>query len=51
VVRYISDRIMVMNKGRIEESGAADDIYLHPRSAYTQKLIASIPKGLSAALF
>ena len=50
VVRYISDRIMVMNKGRIEESGAADDIYLHPRSAYTQKLIASIPKGLSAAL-
>lgn len=47
VVRYISDRIMVMNKGRIEESGAADDIYLHPRSAYTQKLIASIPKGLS----
>lgn len=45
VVRYISDRIMVMNKGRIEESGEADDIYLHPRSAYTQKLISSIPKG------
>jgi peptide/nickel transport system ATP-binding protein len=50
VVRYISDRIMVMNNGRIEESGAADDIYLHPRSAYTQKLIASIPKGFSAVL-
>ncbi len=49
VVRYISDRIMVMNKGRIEESGDADDIYLHPRSPYTQKLIASIPKGLIAA--
>ncbi len=48
VVRYISDRIMVMNKGRIEESGAADDIYLHPRSAYTQKLISSIPKGIIA---
>jgi len=46
VVRYISDRIMVMNKGRIEESGAADEIYLHPRSAYTQKLISSIPKGI-----
>lgn len=48
VVRYISDRILVMNKGRIEESGEADEIYLHPRSAYTQKLIASIPRGLSA---
>lgn len=48
VVRYISDRILVMNKGRIEESGEADEIYLHPRSAYTQRLIASIPRGLSA---
>lgn len=47
VVRYISDRIMVMNKGRIEESGPADAIYLHPRSAYTKQLIAAIPKGIS----
>jgi peptide/nickel transport system ATP-binding protein len=46
VVRYISDRIMVMNKGRIEETGLADEIYFHPKSAYTQQLIASIPKGL-----
>lgn len=46
VVRYISDRIMVMNKGKIEEYGAADDIYFHPQTAYTQKLIASIPKGI-----
>ncbi len=45
VVRYISDRILVMNKGRIEESGNADDVYFHPRSPYTQRLIASIPKG------
>ncbi len=43
VVRYISDRIMVMNKGKIEEIGAADEVYHHPQSAYTQKLIASIP--------
>lgn len=48
VVRYISDRIMVMNKGRIEESGKADEIYFNPKSAYTQKLIASIPKGIVA---
>jgi peptide/nickel transport system ATP-binding protein len=46
VVRYISDRIMVMNKGKIEESGLADDIYYRPQSAYTKNLIASIPKGL-----
>ncbi|HET6994564.1 MAG TPA: ABC transporter ATP-binding protein [Chitinophagaceae bacterium] len=46
VVRYISDRIMVMNKGKIEESGLADEIYYHPKSDYTKRLIASIPKGL-----
>ena len=45
VVRYISDRIMVMNNGKIEESGPADAIYYNPQSPYTQKLIASIPKG------
>jgi len=45
VVRYLSDRIMVMNKGKIEETGNAEDIYSHAQSAYTQKLIASIPKG------
>ena len=48
VVRYISDRIMVMNKGKIEESGPADDIYFKPQSPYTRQLIASIPKGLPA---
>jgi peptide/nickel transport system ATP-binding protein len=48
VVRYISDRIMVMNKGKIEESGKADDIYFNPQSVYTQKLIASIPTGIVA---
>jgi peptide/nickel transport system ATP-binding protein len=46
VVRYISDRIMVMNKGTIEEIGAADQVYFSPQSGYTKKLIASIPKGL-----
>ena len=43
VVRYISDRIMVMNKGKIEESGNADDIYFNPQKEYTRQLIASIP--------
>lgn len=44
VVRYISDRIMVMNKGQIVETGKADDVYYHPTTSYTQQLIAAIPK-------
>lgn len=46
VVHYISDRIMVMNKGKIEECGPAAQIYHHPQQAYTQQLIAAIPKGI-----
>jgi peptide/nickel transport system ATP-binding protein len=46
VVRYISDRIMVMNRGKIEEIGQADAVYFSPQSPYTRQLIASIPKGL-----
>ncbi len=37
---------MVMNRGAIEEMGAADQIYRNPAREYTQKLIAAIPKGL-----
>lgn len=47
VVRYISDRIMVMQQGRIVEKGEADNIYYRPQNEYTKKLIASIPKGLN----
>ncbi|MES2892554.1 MAG: ABC transporter ATP-binding protein [Bacteroidota bacterium] len=43
VVRFISDRIMVMHQGKIVEEGNADDIYFNPREAYTQELIAAIP--------
>ena len=43
VVRYISDRIMVMNKGKIEEIGDSEKVYAHPQSPYTQKLLAAIP--------
>ncbi|HEX2534304.1 MAG TPA: ABC transporter ATP-binding protein [Chitinophagaceae bacterium] len=44
VVRYMSDRIFVMNRGKFEESGPADEVYHHPRSEYTRQLIAAIPK-------
>ena len=48
VVRYMSDRLMVMQNGRIQEMGEADQIYTHPQSEYTQKLINAIPgRGIS----
>jgi peptide/nickel transport system ATP-binding protein len=43
VVKYISDRIMVMNQGKIEEIGPAESVYHSPKSLYTQELIASLP--------
>lgn len=43
VVRYISDRILVMHKGKIVEEGDAEQIYNHPQNEYTQKLIEAIP--------
>ncbi len=45
VVKFMSDRMVVMNKGKIEEMGIADDIYNNPQKEYTQKLINAIPKG------
>jgi len=45
VVKFMSDRIMVMNKGKIEEIASPQQIYLSPQSAYTRQLIASIPQG------
>lgn len=45
VVKYMSDQLVVMNKGKIEEMGDADAIYKKPEKEYTQKLIDAIPKG------
>ncbi len=45
VVKFMSDRMIVMNKGKIEEMGTADEIYHNPQSEYTRQLIASIPTG------
>lgn len=45
VVKYMSDQLMVMRDGKIEEIGDADEIYFHPKKDYTQKLIAAIPKA------
>jgi len=46
VVKYMSDQLLVMNKGKIEELDDADEIYKHPKKSYTKKLIHAIPKGL-----
>jgi len=46
VVKYMSDQLLVMNQGKIEEIGEADSIYNSPEKEYTKKLINAIPKGL-----
>ena len=43
VVRHISDRIAVMNHGKIVETGDADQVCEHPRDEYTKKLLAAVP--------
>ncbi|MBL7776691.1 MAG: ABC transporter ATP-binding protein [Chitinophagales bacterium] len=45
VVKFMSDRMVVMNKGKIEEMGISDEIYNNPQKEYTKNLIAAIPKG------
>jgi peptide/nickel transport system ATP-binding protein len=46
VVRFISDRIIVMNRGKIVESGSTEQVYAKPASDYTKKLLDSVPKTL-----
>lgn len=47
VVRYMSDRMLVMRKGRIIEEGDADQIYSAPENEYTKQLIEAIPGRIS----
>lgn len=44
VVRYMSDSLLVMNKGQVVEQGDAASIYQQPQHAYTQTLLAAVPK-------
>jgi oligopeptide transport system ATP-binding protein len=43
VVREMSDRIAVMSKGKLVEVGKAEQVYKHPKEAYTQALLAAVP--------
>jgi peptide/nickel transport system ATP-binding protein len=45
VVKYMSDRMVVMQEGKIEEMGDADQIYNSAGTEYTKKLIDAIPEG------
>ena len=42
VVKYMSDRIVVMKKGILVEEGEADELYYHPKNTYTKKMISSM---------
>ena len=44
VVKYMADRILVMQKGILVEEGEADALYFHPQQPYTQALLAALPK-------
>jgi peptide/nickel transport system ATP-binding protein len=50
VVKYISDEIGVMNKGKIVEYGPAEEVYHNPKDPYTKKLLSAIPKGVPKEL-
>lgn len=41
---YVSDSVYIMEHGKFVESGSADDVILHPKEAYTQRLISDVPK-------
>lgn len=43
VVKFMSDRMIVMQSGNIVEFGEADNIYSHPQTSYTKRLISAIP--------
>jgi peptide/nickel transport system ATP-binding protein len=43
VIKYLCDRVLVMENGRIVESGDANTMYQNPQTAYTRSLIESIP--------
>jgi peptide/nickel transport system ATP-binding protein len=46
VVRFMSDRILVMNDGKITEEGTPGELFTNPKTDFTKKLIAAIPKKI-----
>jgi peptide/nickel transport system ATP-binding protein len=50
VVRFISDEVLVMKDGQVVEQASAEQILAAPKEAYTQRLLAAIPRGYRAAV-
>jgi peptide/nickel transport system ATP-binding protein len=46
VVKYMADQLLVMNEGKIEEIGEADEVFSNPQKPYTKRLINAIPDGI-----
>lgn len=46
VVKFMADRIAVMQNGKIVEIGTTQEVYDNPKTEYTKQLIAAVPKGL-----
>jgi peptide/nickel transport system ATP-binding protein len=44
LVRYLCDRVAVLERGRLVETGPALEVCEHPRELYTQRLIAATPR-------
>jgi peptide/nickel transport system ATP-binding protein len=49
VVRFVSDEVLVMKDGLVVEQASAEEILAAPKQAYTQRLLAAIPRGYRAA--
>ena len=44
VISHVSDRVLVLKDGRVVEQGDIDDVFARPQHAYTQQLLAAIPR-------
>ena len=44
VVRAMADKVLVLHEGKIMEYGVTEEVFEHPRSVYTKKLLAAVPK-------
>jgi peptide/nickel transport system ATP-binding protein len=47
IVRWVSDRIAVMHRGKVVEQGEAGALVTHPVEAYTRKLVAAMPRPIA----